>query len=48
MRVDPGLRPNEKELLRQMLLNREPALVWDFTEIGRCYDSVIPPVEVKT
>jgi transposase InsO family protein len=48
MRVDPGLRPNEKELLRQMLLNREPALAWDFTEIGRCHDSVIPPVEVKT
>ena len=48
MNIDTNLTAEERTLLKGILLNREKALVWNFTEIGRCDESVVPPMKVHT
>jgi hypothetical protein len=38
----------EKNLMLEMLYNREAALAWDFNEIGCVKDSVAPSQEIRT
>jgi hypothetical protein len=42
------LRPAERELLIQVLKNREMVLAWAFKEIGRIRPEVAPPQEIHT
>jgi hypothetical protein len=42
------LRPRERELFLEMMFNREAALSWDFSEIGRVRPEVAPPQEIRT
>jgi hypothetical protein len=48
MQVGDGLLEREKELLLEMLFNREAALSWDFTEKGSVRPEVTPPMEIRT
>ncbi|KYG40274.1 hypothetical protein M433DRAFT_536523, partial [Acidomyces richmondensis BFW] len=46
-----GGRPDWKEqrqMFEAILVAREPALFWDFSEIGRCSAEVQPPVRIRT
>jgi hypothetical protein len=38
----------ERQMFEAMLVAREPALSWDFSEIGRCSVEVRPPVRIRT
>jgi hypothetical protein len=38
----------ERHIFEAMLVAREPALSWDFSEIGRCSLEVQPPVKIRT
>ncbi|KAK6215417.1 putative gag-pol poly protein [Colletotrichum tabaci] len=42
------LLPREKELFKQILLNREKALAWDFPECGRLDPMIAPPQVIRT
>lgn len=42
------LRPRERELLVQLLIQREGALSWDWTEIGSVHSDVAPPQRILT
>jgi hypothetical protein len=42
------LTDQERELLKEMLLNREAALSWTFDELGRVVDDVTPPQRIRT
>ena len=46
--VGIDLLPNERQLFEAMLTAREPALAWDFSEIGRCSEEVMPAVKIRT
>jgi hypothetical protein len=46
--VKGHLSDQEAELLGQVLLNREMALAWDFTECGRIDHEIIPPQVIRT
>ena len=46
--VGDMLSPAEKDVMLEMLYNREGALAWEFDEIGRVKDEVAPPQEIKT
>lgn len=48
MHIGPELRPEEREVLLQVLKNREMALAWEFSEIGRVRPEVAPPQEIHT
>jgi hypothetical protein len=48
MVINEGIWPAEKELLKAMVYNREKALAWDFTEIGRCDEQVVPAQVIRT
>jgi hypothetical protein len=38
----------ERNLFVAMLYNREAALAWDFTEIGKVKPEIFPPVQIRT
>jgi hypothetical protein len=42
------LLPQEKELLMQVLYNREAVLSWDFSEIGKVRSAVAVPQQIRT
>ena len=48
MLVGDFLRPEEREMLLQVLYNREKALAWDFSEMGRVKEEVAPPQVIET
>jgi hypothetical protein len=48
LHIGPELRPEEREVLLQVLKNREMALAWNFSEIGRVRPEVAPPQEIHT
>ncbi len=35
MIIEDGMTPQENDLLTEMLYNREAALAWDYTEMGK-------------
>lgn len=46
--VGDDVRPAERELLIQCLMNREAALAWSFAEMGRVQEEVAPPQKIRT
>ena len=46
--IGPDLTALESELLVEILYNREGALAWDWTELGRISHEVAPPQRIKT
>lgn len=42
------LWPEEKELLKELLLKREGALAWSWEHIGRVHDEVYSPQKIRT
>lgn len=46
--VGDNLRPNERELFIEVLYNREKALAFDFSHIGKVKPDVLPPQVIKT
>lgn len=46
--VGEQLFPREREILHQMLFNREGAIAFTFTESGRISHEVAPPYKIKT
>ena len=42
------IKPNERQILEAMLFNREEALAWEFSEMGRVSRDVTPPLKIKT
>lgn len=48
MVIDEEVWPAEKEMLKEVLYNQEKALAWDFTEIGRCDERVVPAQVIRT
>ncbi len=47
MIIGDGITPQEKDLLTEMLYNREAALAWDFTEMGKIKPEVTPPQKIR-
>ena len=43
-----ALTVQEKDLLLEMLFNREAAMAWDFSEMGKVKDIVSPPQQIRT
>jgi hypothetical protein len=48
LQIGEMLTDQERELLKEMLLNREAALSWTFDELGRVVDDVTPPQRIRT
>ena len=48
MRIGSNLTPQERELLTEMLYNREAVLSWNFEEMGKVREDVVPPQEIRT
>ena len=48
MTVGDSMTSAEKEVLTQMLYNREAALSWEFSEMGRVKPEVSPPCKINT
>ena len=48
LKIGEDLQEMERQLLLQMLFNREKALAWTFEEIGRIRPEVAPPQEIRT
>ncbi len=48
MQIGSKLWPREKEVLMQVFYNREAALSWEFSEIGRIRKSVAEPQQIRT
>jgi hypothetical protein len=48
MVINKGIWPAEKELLKAMVYNREKVLAWDFTEIRRYNEQVVPTQVIRT
>src|ERR1700761_7179949 len=46
--IGPDVTPQEKEVLVEILYNREGALAWDWKEIGRVHPEVAPPQKIRT
>ena len=42
------LQPREREIFKAMLFNREEALVWEFSKMGRVSRDVTPLLKIKT
>ncbi len=47
MIVGRAMTLQEKKLLTEMLYNREAAIAWDFTEIGKVYSEVAQPQKIQ-
>lgn len=43
MIIGDGMTSEEKEVLTEMLYNREAVLAWDFSEMGKVKKEVAPP-----
>ena len=41
------LWPRERELFKEILYNREGALAWEFSKIGRVSPEVAPPQKIQ-
>jgi hypothetical protein len=48
LKIGKELRPQEREVLNRILLNREMAISWEFKEMGRVRPEVAPPQEIHT
>ena len=48
MIIGDGMTEQEKEVLTEMLYNREAVLAWDFTEMGKVKKEVAPPQKIRT
>ena len=48
MKISPELQPRERDMLIELLYQREAALAWDFRESGRVSREVIPLVRINT
>ena len=48
MKIGTNLWPNERELLMEVLYNREAAIAFDSSEKGRIHDDVEPPHVIPT
>ena len=48
LKIGQQLLKNEKMLLLAVLFNREGALAWDFSHIGRISSKVAPPQVIRT
>ncbi len=46
--IGKGMTAQEKEVLTEMLYNREAILAWDFTEMGKVKREVAPPQKIRT
>ena len=46
--IGPDITPQEKDILVEILYNREGALAWDWEEIGRVHHEVAPPQKIRT
>ncbi len=47
MIIGDGMTKKEKEVLTEMLYNREVVLAWDFTEMGKVKREVAPPQKIR-
>jgi len=48
MKIGHGLTEQEKDLLLEVFYNREAALAWDFSHLGKIRAEVAPPQEIRT
>jgi hypothetical protein len=48
IKIGSDLTYEKRELLLEMLFNREKALAWDFSHLGRVREEVAPPQEIRT
>ena len=48
LKIGASITPEEKDLLIEMLYNREKALAFDFSQLGRVSRDVAPPQVIKT
>ena len=48
MIIGEGMTAQEKEVLTEMLYNREAVLAWDFTEMRKVKREVAPPQKIRT
>ena len=48
MIIGDGMTAQEKDVLTEMLYNREAVLAWDFTEMGKVKREVAPPQKIRT
>lgn len=48
LRIGPGLTGQKRELLLEMLYNREAAITFTFETMGKVSPSVAPPQEIRT
>jgi hypothetical protein len=46
--IGDDVRPAERDLLMEVLFNREAALAWTFEEMGRVSEEVVPPQKIRT
>lgn len=46
--VQSTLSPEERDLFTHILKNREAALAWDFSHVGKIELDVFPPQEIRT
>lgn len=42
------LLPDERDMFEQLIINREGAIAFDWTEVGRVYPDVSPDIFIKT
>ena len=48
LKIGQHLQPREREVLIAALFNKEGALAWGFSHIGRFIHDVAPPQVIKT
>ena len=48
LKIGQQLGPNERELLMAVLFNREGALAWNFSQLGRIKENIAPPQKINT
>ena len=48
LKIGASVTPEEKDMLIEMLYNREKALAFDFTQLGRVSSDVAPPQVIRT
>lgn len=46
MIIGDGMSTEEKDVLTELLYNREAVLAWDFSEIGKVKKEVAPPQKI--
>ncbi len=48
LRIGSDITEQEKDLFLMMLFNREVALAWDFSHLGKVKPEVAPPQKIET